>query len=467
MSDTNANINDKLVTLLAHYKSHPIEAIEQLFSVTLDSQQRALVTCATKQHARVAVKSSQGAGKTATLVWLSMYFLLTDEDCRILVTAPSSQLLSRVFHSEFLKWHSKMPKIFQDFFEILKESVYIKGRPYQVLNMVTGSPSNLTSLQGGHSLSYTVIADEANGITEKVFDTLLGTLGSSSTSRFLMTANPVLNHGRFYEIFAKENKRWDRLTFNALDSAQSSDAWIQDMAEQYGEDSDNYKIRVLGTFGRFGENQFFDSDYIEEAVRNNLDIATYNEYPIVAGLDIARDGADSTVFVARQGPKLLDITEYNGLSTMEVAAKAVDYVAAWHPVSIMVDAIGVGAGTYDRMVELGLPAREVIVSQKPSNPKMYGNLRAQIYGEMRDWLYNGADIIDDSELLSQLNSTAYTYNQKMQIMLLSKREIKRMGLPSPDITDSIALTFAPLVYGYIGSNIKPRNINRVKRRNWV
>ena len=413
------------------------------------------------QHSRVAVNSSQGAGKTATLVWLSMYFLLTDEDCRILVTAPSSQLLSRVFHSEFLKWHSKMPKMFQDFFEVLKESVYIKGRPYQILNMVTGSPSNLTSLQGGHSRSYTVIGDEANGLSEEVFDTLLGTLGSSDTSRFIMTANPVQNHGRFYEIFAKENERWDRLTFNALDSAQSSEAWIEDMKAQYGSDSDNYKIRVLGEFGRFGENQFFDSDAIASAVTSDLPEGAYNQYPVICGLDIARFGADSTVFTTRQGPKLINITEYKGLSTMEVAAKAVDYYHKYHPVSIMCDSIGVGAGTYDRMVELGLPAKEVIVSHKPSDPRKYGNLRAQIYGELRDWLYNNADIPDIPELLSQLNSTSYTYNAKMQIMLLTKKEIKRMGLPSPDIVDSLALTFAPMVYGFMGNNVKPRQIRRV------
>jgi len=462
------NITEKLASLLAYYKENPIEAIEALFSVTLDEQQRSFVRAACSPHSRVACKSSQGAGKTATLVWLSMYYLLTDDDCRILISAPSSQLLSRVFHSEFLKWHSRLPQVFQDFFEILKESVYIKGRPYQMLNMVTGSPSNLASLQGGHSRSYTVILDEANGIqSDEIFNTLLGTLGASPVTRFLMTANPVHNRGFFYEIFAKENPRWTRLTFNAIDSTQSSDSWIQEMKDQYGEDDDNYKVRVLGLFGRFGENQFFDSDSINEAVSNQLSEGSYSQYPIIAGLDIARYGQDSTVFTARQGPKLLDITEYKGLSTMEVAGKAVDYYHKWHPVSLMVDTIGVGAGSYDRMIELGLPAKEVIVSNRPSDPKMYGNLRAQIYGEMREWLYNGADVIDHPELLSQLNATAYTYNNKMQIMLLSKKDIKRMGLPSPDITDSIALTFAPMVYGFIGNNIKPRQVKRIARRNWV
>jgi hypothetical protein len=461
------DINDKLARLLFYYKHNPIEAIEALFSVSLDDQQRDLVRCATKQHSRVACKSSQGSGKTFTLVCLSMYFLLVEDDCRILMTAPSSQLLSRVFHSEFQKLHARLPKMFQGFFEVLKESIFIKGRPYQILNMVTGSPSNLTALQGGHSHSYHVFMDEANGISEEVFDTLLGTLGASHRTSFIMTANPVQNHGRFYEVFAKNNERWDQLTFNAYDSNQSTDTWIADMKAQYGEDSDNYKIRVLGEFGRFGENQFFDTEQIDAAIENRLSEASHAHYPIVCALDPARYGPDSTVFVTRQGPKLLDIREYKGLSTMEVAAKAVDYYHRWRPVSIMVDSIGLGAGIYDRMVELGLPAREVIVSNKPSNPKSYGNLRAQVYGEMREWLYNGADILDHPDLVSQLNATAYTYNNKMQIMLLTKKEIKRMGLPSPDIADAIALTFAPAVYGFLTATVKPRQMRRVQKRNWV
>lgn len=439
------SLNTKIAELLLVYKNDPVLAIESLFSVKLDNQQKQLVLGAQDPNARIAVKSSQGAGKTSCLVWMVLYYLLTLEDCRILITAPSAQQLNRVFHSETQKWFARLPDVFKAFFDIKKESIHIKGKEYQMASLVTGNPSNIEGLQGGHATNYIIMGDEASGLEEKVFDTLLGTLGAGD-GRFIMTSNPVRNSGRFYEIFATENPRWLKLTFNAMESAVTSQRWIDEMKEMYSELDDNWQIRVLGNFGRFGEQQFISSSLIEEAANNWLEHKIYANYPRVAGVDVARFGADQTVFTLRQGPKILDITRYSNLDTMEVAARVTDYYQRFGPTNIFIDSIGVGAGVYDRTAELGLPVREVIVSQASNNPKMYGNFRAQLWGEMRDWMQNGADIPDDRDLISQLNAMQYTYNNKMQVLLMSKKDIKRMGLPSPDIADSISLTFAGNVY---------------------
>lgn len=440
-----ASLNTKIAELLLTYKNDPILAIESLFSVKLDNQQRALVLGACAPNARVAVKSGQGCGKTATLTWLTMYFLLTLEDCRILITAPSAQQLNRVFHSEFLKMYARLPEVFKSFFDIKKESIHIKGKEYQMASLVTGNPSNIEGLQGGHATNYIIMGDEASGLDELVFDTLLGTLGTGD-GKFILTSNPVRNSGRFYEIFASENPRWNRITFSGLESAQISKGWLDDMGAMYSELDDNWQIRVLGNFGRFGEQQFIPSSTIEGAANNWLEYKVYANYPKIAGVDVARFGVDQTVFTLRQGPKILDITRYSNLDTMEVAARITDYCQRFQPATVFIDAIGVGAGVFDRASELGLPVKEVIVSQASNNPKMYGNFRAQLWGEMRDWMYNGGDIPDDRDLISQLNSMQYTYNNKMQILLMSKKDIKKLGLPSPDIADSIALTFAGNVY---------------------
>ncbi len=460
------DMNTKIAELLMVYKDNPVLAIESLFGVTVDSQQTDLILAACEPNARCSVKSAQGCGKTATLVWLSIYFLLTLEDCRVLITSPSAQQLSRVFHSELQKWHYKMPEPFKSFLDIKKETFNIVGKDYQMASLVTGSPTNQESLQGGHSLNYVILADEASGLEELVFDTLLGTLGAGE-GKFIMTSNPVRNSGRFYEIFSRENPRWTRLTFDAITSTQCQQPWIDDMKEMYGEDDDNYQIRVLGNFGRMGENQFFRSNLIEEATKNELDFTSYHNFPVVAGVDVARYGQDSTVLVLRQGPKLLEIKEYRGLSTMEVAAKVVEFYNRYHPSSIFIDGIGIGAGVVDRCEELNLPVVDVVVSSKSSDPRKYANLRSQLYGRLGEWLENGADIPYNKELSSQLNSTSYTYNGKMQIQLMTKKDIKSSGLPSPDIVDSISLTMAGGTYGFVSATAQPRQVKRIQRRNWV
>ena len=74
-------------------------------------------------------------------------------------------------------------------------------------------------------------------------------------------------------------------------------------------------------------------------------------------------------------------------------------------------------------------------------------MRSQLWGEMRHWLGNGGDIPNIEDLRSQLVGMSYGYTTKMQIALTTKKDIKRLGLKSPDIADALSLTFAPEIYG--------------------
>lgn len=454
------SLDAKVAELLFIYKNDPILAMNQLFGVVPDGQQTDLILSACKNGSRVAVKSAQGAGKTSTLVWLTLYFLLTLEDCRVLITSPSYQQLSRVFHSEILKWHSKMPQTFKDFFVITKETISIKNKPYQMANLVTASADNEESLQGGHAENYIILADEASAIDENIFDVLQGTLGTGSGGRFIMTANPIRNSGRFYEVFSKQSVIWHRITFDAFNSAQINQSWIDEMAEFYGEDSDRYKVRVLAQFPRASEEQFIPVDIVEQAMARTLHSSAYHGFEKVMGVDIARFGSDSTVFVIRQGPKLLDYKEYRGLDTTEVASHLVDYYHMHKPSGIYIDAIGIGAGVFDQCKNFGLPVIEIVVSNRSSDPKQYFNLRSQLWGEMRQWLHNECDIVDTHELMSQLCGMTYSYNVKLQMQLANKKDMKKQGLKSPDIADALSLTFAPQTYSYSPASSGAREVRK-------
>jgi hypothetical protein len=457
------NDKEKLIKLLAHWRSDPVLGVRSLFGVEPTEQQKGLIYDAWHPQARVAVSSCQGAGKTASLVWLMFLFLLTQEDCRILITSPSYQQLARVFSSEIAKWHHKMPKFFQDQFVILKESVAIKGKEqFQIANMVTASAEHKENLQGGHSTSYVILADEASGIEEAVFDLLLGTLSTHSGGRFILTSNPLRASGRFYEIFHRENlaAKWRQHYFSALDSPVINEQWIQEMEETYGLDSDIYRVRVLGQFPRSATTQFFRSDKVTEAISNDIPRTHYGAFPRVAGVDIARFGDDLTVFVLRQGPKVLHIEKYSGLDNMEVVSKLVEFYQKWQPSLINMDAIGVGTGPFDRAKELGLPVHPVVVSQKSTDPLQYCNLRAQLYGLCREWLYNGADIPNDQDFEQQFLSVEYGFTPKMQIQMAQKKLIKAKGLPSPDIVDALTLTFAGEAITRRSFQTKPRPVQQ-------
>ena len=156
---------------------------------------------------------------------------------------------------------------------------------------------------------------------------------------------------------------------------------------------------------------------------------------------------------------------------MEVASRVAEFQNYHQCSAIFIDSIGVGAGTMDRCKELGLPVVEVIVSQKSSEPNIYSNLRAQLWGEMKKWLSNGADIpLDSAEkdqnLVAELTSMEYGYNNRMQLQMMSERDLKKMGHMSPDIADALSHTFAS--HAFVATPAR-RVKKRIKRSNrlWV
>ena len=461
---------DKMDFLVAQWAEDPILGVRSLFGVEPSEQQKKMILAAWPRKCRVARSSCQGAGKTASLTWLTYLFLLTQEDCRILITSPSAQQLNRVFNSELEKWRAKMPPEFARQFIVTRDTVAMKGKEKtQFASLVTASAEHKENLQGGHSENYIILADEASGIDEHIFDVLLGTLGTGVGGRMIMTSNPLRASGRFYETFTTEGmeKTWDLDYFSAHESPIISKDWIQEMADRYGEDSDIYRVRVLGRFPRRASSQFFSSDAVLEAIDNIVPKSEYSYFPKIIGADIARFGDDQTVFVCRQGPKLLDITTFNGLDTMEVAGKLYEYYQEWKASVICIDAIGIGAGVYDRCNQLGLPVHQVVVSQKPTDPRQYFNLRSQLYGMAKIWLENGADLPNNQDMRKQMLSVEYGYNKKMQLQMLGKKEIKAKGIPSPDIPDSICLTFAREAIrshaGYVSGKRQVRRSNHL----WV
>lgn len=431
--------------------------IESLFDISLTNQQKELVKLASNQAARVAVSSCTGSGKTAVLCMMVLLYLIVLPDCRILITAPTSNHLERVFRNELEKWYRRMPPQFQDMFDLTLRKIEYKAKSYvQFASLVTASAENREALAGGHASNYIIVGDEASGINEEAFDVLLGTLSTGEGGRFILVSNPVRSSGRFFEIFNRELGSWKKLYFSAFDSPNVNKEWVQEMEDTYGADSDFYRMRVLGQFPRVGVSQFISADIVEDAVRNTLDFRAYNNFPKIMGVDVARFGDDLTVFVVRQGPKMVDFRTFKGLDTMEVSTKIAEYQAMQRCAGIYIDSIGVGAGVADRCRQLKLPIRDVVVSNKSTEPDVYCNLRSQLWGKMREWLDNGADIPreateKETNLAAQLTSMEYGYNNKSQIQLLSKKDLKRLGYPSPDIADALSYTFLESI-----RDMKPR-----------
>ena len=63
----------------------------------------------------------------------------------------------------------------------------------------------------------------------------------------------------------------------------------------------------------------------------------------------------------------------------------------------------------------------------------------------REWLANGT-LPQDERLAAELTAPMYGYDAQNAVVLERKRDMKKRGVPSPDVADAFALTFAYAVH---------------------
>lgn len=465
------DVSAKTRQLVAEIDKDPVQGVFILFGVWPTKQQAELIRSVWEDDSRTAVSSCTGAGKTTALVWLTYMLLLCKCDCRILITSPSFQQLNRVFNSEALKWKAKMEPQWAELFTVTRERIVLNTKKgVQIANIVTASAENEESLQGGHAENYVILADEASAISEDVFDVLQGTL-STGVGRFVLTSNPTRSSGRFYDIFhrlkEKGDSAWNAIYFSAFDCPHIRQNFIEEMTNTYGEDSDQYRVRILGEFPRTSIDQFVPTDIVERAMHYSIKAGEVKGFAKICGVDIARKGDDETVFVTRQGPKVLDVTVYSGLDGPEVADKLLDYWRVHNHKVIFMDAHGVGASPYDagkRLPGLKNVLKPLNVSLPSPRQEEYANVRAHLWGSMKKWLQGDVDIPYDTQLRDHVISQTYGYNKKLAYLLTAKKDMKSAGIPSPDRADALTFTFAEELSEVRNVNVSKRRVVKKKRR---
>jgi hypothetical protein len=105
------------------------------------------------------------------------------------------------------------------------------------------------------------------------------------------------------------------------------------------------------------------------------------------------------------------------------------------------DAGGVGAGLADWLEERGYYITPVLFGQKADNTERYANKKAELFWELRKWVMaqNGKLIKHDGFL--ELKEINYKETSTSKLQMESKEELLKRNIASPDVADSLALTF--------------------------
>lgn len=396
-------------------------------------------------------RSAHGVGKTTSLAALALWFISTRFPCKIPVTAPTAHQLEDVFWAELAKWYRRMPLPLQSQFELTSDLMYLKGRKEESFIVArTARREQPEALQGFHSENLLFLIDEASGIPDPVFEVAEGAL-STPGAKVIMAANPTRVTGYFYDSHTRVKHLWRTRQISAFDVEGTplfSPAYIESVKRRYGENSNAYRIRVLGEFPTGDDDAVMPLHLVMDAV--NRDIVQEDSDPVVWGLDVSRFGDDRTTLCKRRKFKMLEpIKTWRQLDTQAIAGIITrefrDTPQKLRPDEIMVDVIGIGAGVVDRLRENGLPVIGVNVSESAAQSEKFFRQRDELWWLAREWFESRvASIPDDDELIEELTTPKYVYLGSGKIAVESKKEVKARTLmqKSPDKADSLILTFA-------------------------
>lgn len=450
---------------LALYKDDPVRFVREVLGAEPDDWQCEVLKAIARGERRISVRSGHGVGKSTVVAWAILWFILTRFPAKVVVTAPTSKQLFDALFAEVLRWVKELPPALSSLLSTTQERIELAGAPAECfISARTARAEQPEALQGVHSENVMLVADEASGIPEPVFEAAAGSMSGHNAVTVLL-GNPVRSSGLFFDTHHKLKDKWFTLKVSCVDSPRCSPDYLEDMKSRYGEDSNAYRVRVLGEFPRGDDDTVIPIDLVEAAV--NRDVSGSPTAPITWGLDVARFGSDSSCLVKRQSNivhspqvwKNLDLMQLTGMVVSEYHSAPQDA----KPVEILVDSIGLGAGVVDRLRELGLPARGINVSESPAMGTTYINLRAELWHKLRAWLEKRDCVLPKHERLTdELVTVRYGFRESDgKIKIESKDDMKRRGLKSPDCADALCLTFASdagiALYGngYAGGWNKP------------
>ena len=265
------------------------------------------------------------------------------------------------------------------------------------------------------------------------------------TSRAFIGGVPK-GKNKFFDLASRgmrNEKDWVNFQISSYKNPMLRHGEIDELiAELGGAGSDVVRQEIYGEFLDTTTNALFTLSMIENSFSAAWD---FNGKALgVWGLDVARDGDDESVLCQREGYR---IKSFEGFRIASVTGLAREIYGRYEragnkPDVIFIDTIGVGAGVYDTLCDLGLRdvVREAKASFKATDERRYANKRAEMYFHLRD-AFSLLSMDANEKIKKQLQMIEYEYDNKERYLILPKDAIKKEYGVSPDYADALALTF--------------------------
>lgn len=284
-----------------------------------------------------------------------------------------------------------------------------------------------------------VVIDEVAQIKPELWDEVVQPALSDRMGWALFIGTP---HGLnlFSKLYFEGQSKpdWFSTRYTVYDTQAIEQGEVERLRAEMSENA--FAREYLCDFSASGDDQLLSLAAVEDASRRMLGEQHYSFAPIILGVDVARFGDDSSVIQRRQGQASFEPLVFHGLDNMALVGRVAQEIQTHKPDAVFIDA-GHGQGVIDRLRQLGFPVLEVHFGGGSADPR-YKNKRAEMWNLMADWVKAGGVLPNNLRLKQDLATPTYHYDAKNLICLESKDQIKARGMPSPDLGDALALTFA-------------------------
>lgn len=410
-----------------------------------------------------AVASGNGIGKSAGVAQLILWAMSTFRETRGLVTANTGQQLFGRTWPELVKWHALC--LCGHWFEVGARRIFHRDYPQTwFLDAVTWDEHNAQAFAGLHNRGkrQIILFDEASEIPDIIWEKADLTMSDPGTELLWFAfGNPTFSGGRFRKCWTKHRQLWGTANVDSRSIGGEQLARAEHVAQTYGEDSPQFAYGVKGEFVEGDAWQLIASEWLY-AMLNTDKTGDGSAPKLRVSVDVADGGEDDTVITVAQHygsyVRVLAQRAFSfkpALAVIESADAAERMFNEWggdkFNDDIVVDSLGVGAGTAGTLMRRGYRVVRYVGGEASAAPARWRNRRVQSYMVARDAIRDGSivaapgafgDAREWAEFEKQALSVRSKPGNEAREDLVTREEMRRNGVKSPDRMDSLVMQFA-------------------------
>lgn len=288
-----------------------------------------------------------------------------------------------------------------------------------------------------------VVLDEAALIDDDIEAKIFRMLGGHASNFYLKIGNPFR---RNHFLKSYENDKYFKLDINYSQGIKENR-----ISREFIEEARNKPL-----FDILYANKFPDADAMDE--KGYVPLLRESDIRVIddpgrkqfdcLGIDPAGLGTDLTAWCGRSSlyAEIIGIEKVS--NSMTITLKTITYRGhyTFTTKKIYIDNLGEGANVSAELIKSDqrLKAEGINVGEHPEDKEQFANLKAELYWMAKEWLCSGGHIIRNKytdQFIKELLSIKWRTNPSRKIQIMTKDEMRRQGIPSPNLVEAFILTF--------------------------